>query len=352
MFQKIQLDLRFEGTNPESIILKGFLPEAKADGLHVSLREGRYLAVIYMSDRRKQKGNVSDFPADPEELKNHMTLMCRGLTVEIEDTKPDADVIADLEAKRVTKGTESYALEIVQLGIQIHNGIVEYFRNFANQIWLEPIISNPNSEKTPQFLVSEFKARWLDSNGEWQPFAAVVKGPGIALSFRSNFGRSVDRAEWDQVATFVEKFVETRKRAPLFNVLLANSHQHLDSLDGRLAVMEAVIALESALKLLLSKVLPEMPGFPQMNEKTLNGLIQEAGLRFVAKAVLKTIATSVGLNDDDIDTALEAIVTRNRIIHLHALEIDVAQARRYVAAIEKVVKILVHRADSAKATSL
>ncbi len=145
MFQKTKLDLRFEGTNPESIILEGFLPEAKADGLHISLREGRYLVVIYMSDRQKQIGNVSDVPADPEELEKHITLMCRGLTVEIEDTKPDVGVIADLEASRVTEGSERYALEVVDIGIQIHNGIVEYFRNFANQIWLEPITSNPNS---------------------------------------------------------------------------------------------------------------------------------------------------------------------------------------------------------------
>jgi hypothetical protein len=349
---KIQLDLKFEGTNPESIILAGFLPETKADGIHMNLMAGRYGVVIYMSDRQKQKGNVIDLPADLEELKKHMTLMCRGLTVEIEDTNPNIKVLEDLKARIATEDTEKYAHEIVNLGIQIHNGIVEYFRNFANQIWLEEINVNSNLQKTLKFLVSEFNAMCLDVNNEWRPFALVVNEPGIKMSFRNNFGRSVTKDEWNQIPAFVEGFIENHKRAPLHKVLLANSHQHLDNLDGRLATVEAVIALESALKQLLSKVLFNTPGFPGMKQKALEGLIKEAGLQLSVKAVLKTISSSVGLNDNEIDTVSRAIAERNLILHQRMRDLEVSKARKYIDTIEKVVSILVHRADSANAAVL
>ena len=211
---KLGADFSFAGSDDKNVIvLEGFFPEAKGDGLHLHLKNGRYNVVVYMSNRRRQQGNITDPPTAPGDLKNHMTLMVRGLTVEIEDTDPDPEVVADLKAEKFTKKTENYAVEATRLINQIHNGIVEFFRNYARQIWLEPIVDKPTTEKTLQYIISELNLRWQDDNGEWQPF--TVNGPAIAMSYRNDFGDPVNREEWKQVGPFVERFIEEGKQAGL-----------------------------------------------------------------------------------------------------------------------------------------
>lgn len=344
---KFIINLNFSGTDTIGIILDGFLPVGKANGLHLDLTDGRYVVVAYMSDRQKQKGNVSDFPpSDLNGLTPLRTVMCRALTVEIEDTQPNPNVVSSLKAKEVTTETEEYAYEIANLVIQIHNGVVEYFRNFARQVWLEPIVQKPNDSKTLKYLINELAIMWVDSDGALRPLALSTGGPMVAFKdFRTDFGRSVGKDEWNRVAPFVELFIENNKSAPLLKVLLSNSRRHLDIQDGRLAVVEAVIALESAIKQFLPKTILRIPGAPQIEEKLLDKLIEEAGLRLSTNVILNMIAPATGIKSEEIQSVLVAVEERNKIIHQRQRKVELPKAKRYVLAIERVVETLERLAE-------
>ncbi|MBA3320983.1 MAG: hypothetical protein H0T45_05990 [Pyrinomonadaceae bacterium] len=344
MSLKLKATFQFAGSDHSNVIvLEGFLPEAKEDGLQLNLRGGRYITVVYMSDRRKQKGNVTDPPNDPEELKHHRTLMVRGLTVEIEDTQPDPNVVAVLEANKVTKKIKEYALEIVDIVTQIHNGIVEFFRNYANQIWLEPIVYNPNSEKTLQYILSEVNLHWLGKDGTWQPF--TVRGAAIAMTYRRDFGEPINREEWNQVAPFVQSFIEKRKRAGLLETLIANSRKYLEEGDGRLAVIESVIALEATIKRALANAIVRLPNAPDVEKSELDRLIEKSGLRLVTSMVLKIISGAIGLSASDIESVGNAVDLRNKIIHNSKLQVNISEAETYVSAIARVTTTIQQKAQ-------
>jgi hypothetical protein len=336
---KLKAAFNFAGTNHDNVIvLEGFLPEQTDDGLRLSLRNGRFSALVYMSDRRKQKGNITDPPTDPNELKKHMTLMVRGLTVELEDATPPADVKADLETDEATERKTSYVLEVTDIVAQIHNGIVEFFRNYANQTWLEPIKSNPRIEKTRQYAATEFALQFLASNGQWAPI--IVGGPALVLTSRNYFGEPVNREEWNQLTPFVQSFVETGNRANLLYTLLANSQKHLDEMDGRLALIEAVAALESVIQRSLVTAIFRQTNPPKIERKDIDRLIEKAGLRAAATVVLKCMADEVGFAGNDIDQAIKAIGYRNEIIHHGKLSVKIEEAASCIAAVAKISKLI------------
>ena len=95
----IRLQLSFES----NLVFRGFLPETTEAGLHLSLADGKYLVTLYMPDRKTQSGNVTDIPNSPDELKHYVELFCRGLTMDVEVTRTDPQMTADLEAGRTTE---------------------------------------------------------------------------------------------------------------------------------------------------------------------------------------------------------------------------------------------------------
>src|SRR6185436_7377587 len=140
----------------------------------------------------------------------------------------------------------------------------------------------------------------LDPEERWQPLN--VKQRSVMTSFRSHFMDGVDIDEWQTVETFVEAFLNSGTRASLIDVLIANSLQHLDRHNGRLAVIEAVIALEGMLvvKGSLSKVIVGLNSPSQLDSSLVDKLIEKTGLRLGVKVMLKANAERLGINAEDI----------------------------------------------------
>jgi len=291
-----------------------------------------------MTDRSRQLEYFSKIPTTQEELAKQAVLMCKGLTIEISDARPEPTLLNSLEINDWTEETRGHMAELVELAYEVHNGIVEYFRNLGQQSWLEPKTPDGfDAQKNLQFVLEELHARWLDPEERWQPLN--VKQRSVMTSFRSHFMDGVDIDEWQTVETFVEAFLNSGTRASLIDVLIANSLQHLDRHNGRLAVIEAVIALEGMLvvKGSLSKVIVGLNSPSQLDSSLVDKLIEKTGLRLGVKVMLKANAERLGINAEDIDTVLESIEARNGIIHQKRKQVELEKAEEYVWAIRRVI---------------
>lgn len=325
MLLQLRLNLKFAG----DLLFREFLPETEADALR--LRLDGYPVTLYLSDRGQQLSNISDVPTNPEELKRHQNLYCSGLTMEIEVEDPDPDVVAALEAREPTEETENFGREIFNLAVDVQRGLVDYFRNILKQYWVQP--PNPDPRNYQNFL-HQCGAVWLDSSGKWRRFNVVQEYTVHATVSISENGAT--RQTWARVSNFLEQ----DKPASMLDVLIANSLQHLHEEDGRLAVVEAVTALESAMKRPLARAIAGLPGAPQISEDLLNKLFEKAGLRTATEVGLTMTRAAAGLKEDDIQKVFDAIEARNNVIHGPQRTVEIESARKYVLAIKHVVEAL------------
>jgi hypothetical protein len=333
---------------PKLLVFRGFLPETKAGGLRLRLGDGRYLATIYMSDRETQSANVSDIPSSPEELAQYVELFCKELTMEIEVAEVDREVLAALEGERITEKTEEFGRDLSEAVIGVYNGVIDYFRNIGREYWLEPITISAHSWRSPQGLFNGWRAVWFDASGKRR---SLIVGKDVDYRSISLAGENdyVDQDRWLEVASFIE----AGKQAPMVTVLIANSLQHLDQLSGRLAVVEAVAAVEAYIKAYLPKLLLRLPeaakklddeireaqGIPAgtaIEEKNIAKLLEDKGLRGTVDEVFTMITTEARLSTEDVRDVRQAINERNLVLHSAQRRVGIPEARRYVAAIDRV----------------
>ena len=331
---KVKFDLTFT----EPLVLYGFLPEDERTGLHLSANESRYSIHVYMTDRSRQLEYFKKIPKTPTELSKQPALMCKGLTIELVDVRPEPALLQSIGTNDWTEATRGHVAELVELAFEIHNGIVEYFRNLGQQSWLEPKTPDGvNAQKNLQFVLDELRAQWFHPELGWQRLN--VNQRSVMMRSRPHFMDGVDIAEWQEVENFVQAFLNDGKRASVVDVLIANSLQHLARQNGRLAVIEAVIALEAMLVVKggLSKVLADVNLETQIESKLIDKLVEKTGLRLGVEVLLKANAKRVGIDSNDIDDVLEAIEVRNGVVHQKRKHVDLEKAKNYVFAIRKII---------------
>jgi hypothetical protein len=336
------LQLKFEFRFDGNLLFDGFLPETKDQGVHMSLADGRYTATLYMPNRRDQLDHVADVPKNEAELEKYTGLRCSGLTLKVEDTQVDGDVLASIHKEEKTAQTENYGIELFEMVARIHTRVVDYFHNVKKQTWIEPLfpelrgypkkVELTKDNSSAQMFLNKWDACWLDSNGQWRRLVVGEQRSRMKVYIR----KGVNQESWLQLG----KFVEQNKRAPILHVVIANSLQHLNEKNDRLAVIEAVIALESAIRQLLAKVIVRLPGVPPIDEKELDRLIEKAGLRLSTQVFFRLIQTRAELSEDDVSLVIEAIEVRNSIIHNSTLKIDSQKTWKYVNAIRRICERL------------
>jgi len=329
MSLQLKLDLPFEG----DIMFSGFVPDSQADVLHLCLHEGKYRVTVCLSDPGEQLRYGEDELRDPERLKRRMNIFCKSLTMEIVVAQADPDVRDALEADTPTEATARLGQELFDLVVEVHTGLIGYFRSMAQEYWLHPVAPDPRNYE--HYLKHIWGVTWLDSSGAWRPFPVPRERTQHLTSHILE--RGVDRQRWAGIRAFIE---ERGGLAPMREVLIANSMEHLDQNNGRLAVVEAVIALESTIRQLLGRVILALPGTPQIEEALLDKIIEKAGLRLVTQVGLKMVATLAGLDLGDIEKVIEAVEKRHSVVHGPQRDLSISLARGYVVAIRRVINTL------------
>lgn len=330
MILTVMLNLKFNG----NLLFCGFLPESKTDYIEIVLEGGKYRLLLFLSDRNKQLSDldIGNLPTEPEQLKKQMTLHCNSLSLEIQILDIDPEICNALENGKSTEKILALKQEIYNIVLNIHSRITDYFRNIKKQYWLEPL--DLDSRNYQSFL-DQCDIVWLNSKAEWKSFPRDIKQNVYFNLYMPDEKQGVDEKDWKQLSSFVTQIKPVKMR----DVLLANSYKHLAQNNGRLAVVEAVIALESALKQLLPKAIVCIPGAPEITENEIDKVLEKAGLRAITEVVLKIIKVPVGLNNNDIEIVIKAVEARNPIIHNAQRTIEITKARQYVLTIQKTIGI-------------
>ena len=337
---RIRLNLPFD----QGLYFHGFLPEGEANAIQMSFADGMYLVKVYLSDRNRQLSVPnSDIPYDAKELEKHQSLKCTALTMDIEVPSPPTPLLSGLEEGKAISEEGKFTQAIFDLVLETHSGIVSYFRNTVKQYWLEYLDVGPRNHV--DFLDRRCEATWLDGQGKWRRLLeeeSKKKKMSVRINLRLR-SPGVNRQAWEQLPFFI---TDKHGQARMSGVLIANSLQHLSHKNGRLAVVEAVTALESNVKRLVPKAIARLPDSPKVTPKQIDKLMTQAGLRLVTDIGLKLIAPHAGFQDSDINDVAKAIDERNHIIHNDQREVDIDIARRYVHAIMRITESFQSWTDS------
>lgn len=319
---KLRLNLHFT----DALVFSDFVPMTEEDAIKVTLQEGKYHAKIYIADPKKQLEHYELLSKDWESYLSSI-FYCLGLTVYIDVKTVSQQIVTALETDQPTEETEYFGREVYKVVFGLQRAMESYFRNVNLQHWVDQTNYDPQDY---QNYLDSCEATWLDSDDQWRKLRVAMK-PRKTLSVIWRNG--VTRNEWHEL----ESFIDENKSPPIQRILLANSLRHLDQGNGRVAILEAIIAVEAVAKSLFTHVVVHRSAFPQIKESLFENLFREAGLSLAAEISLKMVKNAVGLTDDEIDIVLTTIKQRNAIVHKGMLNIEINEARKHIIVIQHVI---------------
>jgi hypothetical protein len=336
------MKLRIHFSFDDPIRFEGFDSSDSGNSLHFSLDDGKYPVTLYTDD--SWGGIYSKY----------------WFILEIDIPDPSPDVIEALRSRQHNDSLESFYRELYDLIVAVYRPLASYIRNIARQYWLEPVFHERRVIYGNYLQNHCHDSVWLDTDGTWQPLffglhdtkEVVYLEPNTVaeITFENQlvddseypFGedrvkaKPIDTQMWSELATFIQE----GKEAPIITVLIANSLNHLETGNSRLAIIEAVIALEVSIHMFVPKLIAHIPGADVIDRDSLNALIKKMGFGPFSRLGLSTIKGIIGLADKDVGEVHRAVEVRNNIVHNSQMNIDRREAQRYVYAIEVVINKL------------
>jgi hypothetical protein len=344
----MSLQLRLMLPFDKGIVFRGFLPDTKEKGLELCLEGGKYRVRVYLPEPGQSVSGqeyadqiTSGVQSVLDKVQGawvtlgdtvavQMPKPHRVLIMTMEVAEPDPGVVTALEAGEITGKTREFGEEIFREVTWVHDRLVNYLRGVAKQYWVEPLGADPAN---CHYFLLMCHTEWLDLNGNWRRLLTGPIAPDCAVW--TNLAVPINRTRWGQIGSFI---MQEGGRAPIRDMLVANSLRHLSQRNGNMAVVEAVAALESAMKTIVAEVVKSQSEGPTTHKgggstleeadiqklvsKLVDNVLEDAGLRVAAKVGLSIIRASVGcmgedidLTSEDIDRILKAIEARNNLLH-------------------------------------
>ena len=319
---RIKCELNF----PKPLVFCAFLPEKHNSPLEFS--HDKYNILVYLSS--KDQLSKSRYPRiGMAEIRKLGNIHCDSLTMEIEVVDCDPEIIEALDVNSPNKKTEEFGKIISNLILDTQNRIIDYFRNIMKQAFLDQV--NIDTRHYQGFLHRR-NTRFLNSKGEWQELRpAINPHQRIDIIIYKN---AVDKDKWIELS----EFVLNGRKSKMIDILIANSIRYRSEKNGRMAVVEAVTALEAAIEHLLPRAIMNAMEIPNVTEKELNNFIEKAGLRQTASFLFKILQNVLGINEEDLEQLNKAVDTRNNVIHNQQREVPVETATKYVNVIKSVIE--------------
>lgn len=339
------MHLRVEAGLQGEAVFRGFDPSQPDDAIHFVLHHQKHPYAIRLQLGRGVGRNRGITPETPPGYAWYKDLVIR-----IEWIPPDPALESDLRQQWLTGPVQDLYGTVADLLTLV----IERFLQYVKHIHRQELIhwdAAPGHERAVVYrhlLDGWYPAVWESAPGIWDPL--IVEGAAAALlpppsdepwprPVPVDYSTAITAARWQEL----QRFLGRNKPAPLWWSLLYNSRQHLDDwhLDSRMALVEAVTALEAAIKSLLPAVVRHLPGHPNPDAKSVDRLLQEVGLRSVTAVIFELIGDTIGLSAQDRRRCLEAVETRNNIIHNGKRSVEATVARTYVDAIDQAIRQLV-----------
>ncbi len=308
------------------VSFEDFVPTKEDGALRVELRGGDISALLYVTEE-------SRFPAVEVGFDRVAYFQC--LTAELTLKDPDPGVLSGLLAGEVNEAVEAFGLEVFGLLVGLQHSLTGWWRNTFRMPELEDVRYRQGEE---QRLLSEWGTEWRTPEGDWRPLVFGKKWTiRTAVTIRVSTTGTMDRRRWEELAGRLA----AGRRPGMIDVLITNAYQHLEQESPRLAVVEAVSALESALKQWLPDVVasgqrPRMPG----KEAAIRQAATKVGLRESVSLLLPLALPELELGEEAVVELGKAVALRNAIVHGPMRSVKQEAADRAVYAVDAAVTAL------------
>jgi len=207
----------------------------------------------------------------------------------------------------------------------LEDALRDICRNDLGQWWLEHPIHDP--EETDRDLLGGMHV--IDNTGSSQQFPT-----GSAIRLKSQIPDEkllITKEKWKTI----EELIAQNYRTDVGLVCLANAEFLCHYQNYRLAIIEAVIALERAIFKYIG------PYIPPKKRELLKERLSKNSVCDAAKELLPITIDKLGISNDTIYDCLEAINKRNLIVHKTCFRLQPSQVEQYIRAITTVVRKLI-----------
>jgi hypothetical protein len=220
------------------IVFTKFLPR-EDEALEVII-DG-YRIKMYFSYEKRHLNHVSnDFITRPIEINGHINICTNSLRLQMHKdiTQELFNLLAD---KSLNSETETFCRNLMCVIIKCYDYIFDYMRNILKQVWLQHFTYSSTNINS---FFSYVNAVW-SCKGQLRPLCLKGQSSTISVSYDTSREDSyVSKQKWNELRHFIEE----KRKSKTVDIFIANSLEYLESSNTRMAILEAVIALEHYIK--------------------------------------------------------------------------------------------------------
>jgi len=284
-----------------------------------------------------------------EELPHHNKITAHRIYADITTTMDDIELLSYMssrdfsrkpneEEQSLAERYETHGRKVFSLLRDGANRFLTFARVEKGQFWLDPLeidLDNIGSH------ANEFEARAQvdnDSWFRWKPSQTIRVAAEVSIGQNPRF---LTPSDWSEA----QAFVSAERQPDLTRHLLTSAEAFADMGSNRVALTEAVSALEVALNRfaaspksgpLLSESVRSRIGFESLG----NLVSRSLGLTGSVSVLLPMLFEPSTLSSENLATCREAISERQNVIHGGQRHIDPNKLRRYLSGIRTLCTVL------------
>jgi hypothetical protein len=286
-----------------------------------------------------------------EDIPNHINLTAHRIYADVTATMDDIELMSYMSSRDFSQQPteaeeplaeryEIHGREVFSLFAEGVNRLLTFIRVEKGQFWLNPLEIDLDRMASHS---AEFEARAQIDGGpwfRWQPTQSVVLRVDAPI-FREAPPRYLTPPDWPEA----QAFVSAEGQPNLARQLLAAAEAFADAGSERVALTEAVTALEVA----VSRFMDSPKADYQLSEplRSRLGLESLKGLKKRQRSLMASVTfplpilfDSNTLSSETLATCREAISKRNKVVHDGLLYIDPDTCWRFLGGIRNLCEVL------------
>ncbi len=304
------VDSRYSYEGP---LFHKWLPDARNDAIKLDTGDHKIALEVWFERRgfsNKEHGliefDLNRKEVDPNAMARQAVLVGGPLFGELK-LEVDETIIQALAKEGLgDPDYEKFGKHIVKTLYPPVSKFIELLRALYGQYWIKTLAPWDSRSSSLGAYCSAWNMRWSNDNGiswhEFRPNEASLKS--IALLARSSdYDRLIKDKDWAQLPAILGQIEVPSAAADI----LVQSFQYLDEGNIRQALIEGVIALETAISAFAQRKLNK-------NNDLLNKFQSFYQLPLPAQLIVVS-AFSDSCSLEQLSSSLEAIALRNRIVH-------------------------------------